>query len=195
MNIRIETIVGESLIRYLSDLATLRIVVFREWPYLYDGSREYEEQYLRCYLNDQAMVAIAFHGAQVVGASTAMPLCSHSELTSPDFALLNVPPQSVYYFGESVLLAPYRGQGVGHRFFDEREAYGLNLGFDWAAFCAVERPVDHPMRPSNYVPHDAFWGKRGYQRHPELVTHFGWKDVGDDQETSKPMVFWLKKLR
>ena len=54
----------------------------------------------------------------------------------------------VFYFGESVLLPAYRGQGLGHRFFDEREDYARRLGrFNTTAFCAVERAEDDPRRP------------------------------------------------
>jgi GNAT superfamily N-acetyltransferase len=100
----------------------------------------------------------------------------------------------MFYFGESVLLSDYRGQGVGHRFFDERESFAREQGFAWAAFCAVVRPLDHPSRPAGYVPHDAFWAKRGFVCHPDLKVAFSWKDIGAAQETEKPMVFWLKQL-
>ena len=30
----------------LPDLARLRITVFRDWPYLYDGTLDYEQEYL-----------------------------------------------------------------------------------------------------------------------------------------------------
>ena len=44
MSFVIETLTGEALQRALPDLARLRIEVFREWPYLYDGSMEYEQR-------------------------------------------------------------------------------------------------------------------------------------------------------
>ena len=34
----------------------------------------------------------------------------------------------LFYFGESVLLPEYRGQGVGHAFFDHREAQARGVG-------------------------------------------------------------------
>lgn len=42
-NIRIERKSGAALIEHISDLASLRIEVFRDFPYLYDGDFEYEK--------------------------------------------------------------------------------------------------------------------------------------------------------
>jgi GNAT superfamily N-acetyltransferase len=210
MTLRVQRFLGCQSEPYLRALARLRIEVFREWPYLYDGSFEYEAKYLRCYLDERAMIAVAFDDAtehrrsdadadgddamRVTGASTALPLTAHSDVQLSGLDSLGIDPEDVYYFGESVLLRPYRGHGIGHRFFDERETQARAFGFGWAAFCAVERPPSHPMRPKDDVPHDAFWSRRGYVRHPELRTELSWQDVGDDHETAKPMVFWLKRL-
>ncbi|MGC4068963.1 MAG: hypothetical protein QM784_30820 [Polyangiaceae bacterium] len=194
MSVVVKRFTGSELGPYLPELARLRIDVFREWPYLYDGSLEYEERYLRGYQTDGAMIAVAFDGNRVVGASTALPLLAHGEVPPSVFDPAGLRPESIYYFGESVLCCEYRGRRIGHRFFDERERYAAELGYTWATFCAVERHADHPRRPKDYVPHDAFWTKRGYVRHPELVTTFRWKDVGDEVETEKPMVFWLKPI-
>jgi len=192
----IEPVSGAGIERYLTDLAALRIEVFREFPYLYEGTLEYEARYLRDYANsERGLVVIARDGAQVVGASTALPLTEHSDSLAPTLQAAGIEPARVYYFGESVLRASYRGRGVGHAFFDAREARALELGFDIATFCAVERPATHPRRPANYVPHDAFWNKRGYVKRPELRTQFSWRDLDEPSETPKPMVFWLKELR
>ena len=40
---------GDGLLPYLDDLAALRIAVFREWPYLYEGNLGYEANYLGRY--------------------------------------------------------------------------------------------------------------------------------------------------
>jgi hypothetical protein len=59
----------------------------------------------------------------------------------------------------------------------------------------VERPADHPLRPVDYVPLDAFWNRRGYVHQPQLRTEFSWRDIGEDKESAKPMSFWMKELR
>jgi GNAT superfamily N-acetyltransferase len=194
MTLRVESFVGAEVARYLPAIAVLRLEVFHAWPYLYDGSIEYEERYLAGYTGPEAMVAIAFDGDELVGAATALPLLQHSDAVAPPLVAAGFDPARVYYFGESVLRHDRRGLGVGHRFFDEREAHARHLGYAWAAFCAVERPADHPRRPADYIPLDRFWSKRGFVRRPDIVGRFAWKDHDDDEETEKPMVFWIKHL-
>jgi len=101
----------------------------------------------------------------------------------------------IFYFGESVLLPQYRGHGIGVKFFEEREAAARAFGYPLCCFCGVQRPDDHPMKPADYVPLDAFWGNRGYVQRPDLVASFSWRDIGDAAETAKPMVYWMKDLR
>ena len=50
---------GDSVGAVLDDLARLRIAVFRDWPYLYDGDPAYERDYLRAYQSPGAVVVAA----------------------------------------------------------------------------------------------------------------------------------------
>jgi GNAT superfamily N-acetyltransferase len=130
----------------------------------------------------------------VVGASTAMPLTLHSDDVVPPLVRAGFDPATVYYFGESVLEPAYRGRGLGSRFFDERERRARELGYAIATFCAVDRPADHPRRPADYAPPGPLWRRHGFERRSDIVGTFSWRDVGDADETAKPMVFWIKAL-
>lgn len=189
--LRIETRSGDALRALLPQLAQLRIDVFRDWPYLYEGTLDYEERYLGKFLEAPGHLAVcAFNEDKLVGASTASPLVhQYEEFTAP-FCEAGYSPERVFYFGESVLLPAYRGQGVGHAFFDGREAHAQALGYAKTAFCAVVRPPDHPLRPAGYRPLNAFWKKRGYRPLGGIVAHFSWQDVGKTGESRKPMQFW-----
>mgnify|MGYP002621177398 FL=1 len=177
-------------------LARLRIEVFRDFPYLYDGDLDYERRYLDTYLaEDGAAIFGAFDAGTLVGAATASPLANHFEEFAKPFAERGLDVADFYYFGESVLQKRYRGQGVGVRFFEERERAAIEDGFSSCIFSAVIRPRDHPLRPADYTPLDAFWRKRGYRRLDGFVTGFSWRDVGETEETQKPMEFWIKQLR
>lgn len=185
---------GAQLGAYLDAVARLRIAVFRDFPYLYDGTMEYERRYLQTYLDcAQAVVVVAFAGQEVVGCSTAIPMAFEEEAFQRPFVTQGYDPGRVFYCAESVLRPDYRGQGIGVRFFEEREAHARELGgFDWYGFCAVVRPDTHPLRPPLYQPLDRFWTQRGYVKHPELSATYTWKDIDQDHETSKRMEFWLK---
>ncbi|CAG1022842.1 hypothetical protein DOJK_01936 [Patescibacteria group bacterium] len=193
-NIRIERWSGKALEQYIPELARLRIEVFRDFPYLYDGDYDYEKKYLKTHIESpSSVIVLAFDGDKVVGASTAMAMCDEAEEMQRPFIENGYDLNDIFYCSESVLNKDYRGLGIGVRFFEEREAHAKELGgFKYIAFCCVERPENHPRRPANHVPLDAFWTKRGYVKHPELKTSYSWKDLDDTEETPKPMTFWLK---
>jgi GNAT superfamily N-acetyltransferase len=193
----IRRITGADLHDYLAAVAKLRITVFREFPYLYDGTMDYERHYLQTYVRcPQAVVVVVFAGEEVVGASTAIPLQFAEENFQRPFIEQGYDLASVFYCGESVLRHEYRGQGLGVRFFAEREAHAQALGdFSYYAFCAVVRPLAHPLRPAGYQPLDRFWQQRGYYKQPALKAHYSWKDIDESHETTKELEFWLKSRR
>jgi GNAT superfamily N-acetyltransferase len=193
--IRIEALTGPALEAALDDVARLRMAVFRDWPYLYDGDMDYERRYVASYRDSPGAILVgAFDGARLVGASTGTPLADHAADFAAPLAATGVPPGAVFYCAESVLLPGYRGQGIGHRFFDLREAHARTMGFTHCAFCSVIRPADHPARPADYRPLDGFWRARGYAPMPGVIAEFSWKDLGEDHETRKPLQFWMRAL-
>jgi GNAT superfamily N-acetyltransferase len=198
-NIHVERKSGAALLPYIPELARLRIEVFRDFPYLYDGTIEYEQKYLQTYIDHpDSVIVLAFDDEdnKIVGASTAIPMRDETAELQKPFLEHGYDINKVFYCSESVLNKAYRGLGLGVRFFEEREAHAAELGgFEHLTFCCVERPADHPRRPANYIPLDQFWNKRGYFKHPELTTTYMWKDLDDTEETAKPMTFWLKHDR
>lgn len=194
--IRVVRFTGEQMRARLDDLARLRIEVFRAWPYLYEGSLDYERRYIARYAQARTgTIVVALDGDSVVGASTALALDEEADYVRAPFMQAGMDTAQIFYFGESVLLPRYRGHGIGVTFFEQREAAARAFGYPLCCFCGVQRPDDHPMKPADYVPLDAFWGKRGYVKRPDLVASFSWRDIGDAAETAKPMVYWMKDLR
>ena len=196
MPVRVEPLTGAALARALPDLARLRIAVFRDWPYLYEGTIGYEQGYITKFAaSEGAVIVAALDGDAIVGAATASPMRGHADAHADAFRQRGFDPNHICYFGESVLLEPYRGRGIGHAFFEHREAHARRFGtFHHATFCAVVRPPEHPRRPADYLPLDGFWQKRGYAPVEGLIGSFEWLDVGDTSKTSKPMQFWMKAL-
>lgn len=193
--ITIRTLTREALAASLDPLADLRIAVFRAFPYLYDGDRAYEQDYLRAYAaSSGAIVAGAFDGDRLIGAATAAPMADHAAEFAEPFHARGYDISRIFYFGESVLLPEYRGHGIGHAFFDKREERARELGFAQASFCAVVRPGNHPARPADYAPLDPFWRKRGFAPVEGLIGQFSWRELGEGAETQHDMQFWVKTL-
>ncbi len=193
--IEIVRLTGSGILSCLEDLANLRIKVFREFPYLYDGSIGYERDYLASYAEcPESVVVLATDGDKIVGASTGLPLVVADPGFRKPFEGAGARMDEIFYFGESVLEKSARGQGIGHRFFDERENHAVALGFRVATFCSVVRPEDHPRKPAGYRTHDAFWSKRGYEKQPDLVAELAWREIGDRQDVMNRLAFWTKKL-
>ncbi len=192
---QIEALTGDELEAKIPALTQLRIEVFRDYPYLYEGTLEYEAGYLRKFTAARgAVIVCVSEGEEVVGVSTGAPLATQLEEFRSPFQDLEIREAEVFYCGESVLRSEYRGRGIGHRFFDEREARARDLGLRYSTFCAVVRSDDHPRRPADYRPLDPFWRKRGYEPLEGVVTELAWPEVGVETETTKTMQFWLKAL-
>ena len=195
MSVDVRPLTGEDLSRHLEDVAHLRMAVFRDWPYLYEGTFDYEHRYLQSYRDSAGAILVgAFDGDRLVGAATGTPMEDHADDFARAFDGTGLALTEIFYCAESVLLPAYRGRGIGHAFFDAREDHARALGRKFAAFCGVVRPADHPARPADYTPLDPFWRKRGYAPMAGVLAEFSWTDVGDEAQTAKPMQFWSKSL-
>lgn len=193
--ITITSHVGAGILPVVDELAHLRIAVFRDWPYLYDGDAAYERRYLAAYAQSAASVCVVARNDQgeTVGASTGLPLADDDDAFQRTFREHGLPVDQVFYFGESVLLAPWRGRGVGHAFFDAREAHVASLGrFRWTAFCSVRRAADDPRASEGHRTNDAFWRGRGYAPAAGMTCTLSWKERGADAPTPHVLDFWLR---
>lgn len=196
MTITVTSLTGDGIKSVLPDLAQLRMVVFRDWPYLYEGTLAYEEEYLAKFAKAKgAVCVVARDGDKVVGASTGAPMIEHADEFGEPFKKAGYDITKIFYCGESVLLKSHRGGGIGVAFFDHREAQARRLGgFTHSTFCRVVRPDDHPLKPKDYIPLDAFWRKRGYAPVPGIIATYKWLDIDQKEETEHQMQFWMKAL-
>ena len=192
--LRLQNFHGSELEPHLDALGALRIAVFHEYPYLYEGTLENERDYLRTYTRSpRSLVVLAFDEDHLVGATTCLPMVDEGPEFQEAFAKAGHDLSTICYFGESILLPAYRGHGYGKEFFTRREAHVRSLGLQLSTFCAVDRPPDHPLRPAAYRPLDDFWRAQGYTRQPHLQATFIWKEIGEDAESPKTLTFWTKK--
>lgn len=179
----------------LEHLAQLRIRVFREWPYLYDGSLDYEQRYLAGFIEGRdAALIVARDDGRIIGAATASPMTGQDNAFRHPFEARGHDVARLFYFGESVLLPDYRGHGIGHAFFDAREEAAKKAGANATCFCGIVRPADHPLRPAAARDLAPFWRKRGYAPVDGVIAQYDWKDIDQPAETSHPMQYWRRVL-
>jgi GNAT superfamily N-acetyltransferase len=116
MSVRVSILEAQDLARGLAALAKLRITIFREWPYIYDGSAEYEAHNLSKFAAARRGVIIAaIDGEEIVGCATAAPLAEVDPSFATPFGARREDISRASYFGESMLLPAYRGRGLGRR--------------------------------------------------------------------------------
>ncbi len=190
-----EIATGARIASAIPDLARLRISVFREFPYLYDGDEAYERGYLEVYAQcPEAVVILAREGEDIVGASTCLPLREETDAVRAPFESRGLDVERFFYFGESVLQPAFRGQGIGVKFFEAREHAAREAKADFAVFCAVRRSDDHPARPRNSADMPRFWRRRGYKALPGVFCQMTWKEVDRAEPLVHDLDFWIKPL-
>lgn len=191
----VRSVVGEAIRPYLDNIAGLRAIVLREWPYLSSsGASSHAVSLQRLLESWQSIAVMVFDGDQMVGASIGAPL---SDIRGPLHAALiaaNREIDQTFHLGGSVLLRPYRGRGLGQGFFDQRESHARALGgFDTVTFCVVDRAADDPRRPPFGRSNDQFWASRGYRRREDLEIASRWDEV-DASQVPHRLVAWSRPL-
>lgn len=191
-----EPLKGAEITPYIQSLAKLRIAVFREFPYLYEGSFDYERPYLERYATSaRSLIVLMKHQGEVVGATSCLPLEDELAEFRHPFERSGHDLSDYFYFGESIILPEFRGKGAGGKFFQFREDHAASFGtFQFTTFCAVERPHDHPARPSNYRPLHEFWERTGFQKQIDLQCQLDWKEHGSNDEVAHTLTFWTKAI-
>lgn len=188
---------GKEINDWILTLADLRIEIFKEWPYIYNGDLEYEKKYLSRYAQaNKSMIAIAFDQNKVIGATSCIWLPEEIDLEiKKPFIDHQFNPHKIAYFGESLLKKDYRGQGIGSQFMKLREEFSLDIcNANYAAFCSVVRPAQHPLKPKDYMSLENFWRSKGYTPQESMFCKMSWLDYDQKTQSEKKLQFWMKKL-
>jgi GNAT superfamily N-acetyltransferase len=190
---------GTTAADHVDSIADLRMRVFAEFPYLYQGDLAYEKDYLKVYFESlRSIMILATTGDEneLVGVSTAIVLADGDPEFQKPFVAAGYNLEQVMYFGESVLLPEYRGYGHGRKFMELREDFSTMFeSVRFLSFCSVVREGHDPRKPANYHTKNKFWESCGFNKDSTLQTSYSWKDLGEESESEKNMEFWLKKLR
>ena len=195
MAISISAYTGKDAVPHLPVLARLCTVVFREWPHLYDGDGSYDAGHLRSLADSSGtMLLVAYDGAEPIGASTCLPLQDATQNVQAPFSARGWSLSSFFYLAELVMLASYRGRGIGAAFFAMREAHANRVSnCDFACFCTVVRPPGHQADPGTRSL-DGFWRRQGYSPASGLHCNMSWREIGGTSDSELALQFWVKSL-
>lgn len=192
---KVATFTQDKIKSWIPEIGKLRIEIFAEYPFLYDGSYDYELEYLKKFLTmEEAIVACAFNQNELIGIATGYPFVYETASLQKVFVQKNDDPKQYFCIGEIVLKKSYRGQGIGKQFVHLIENYAKEHRYPKICLYTVIRDPCDPKSPPNYIPLDLFWKNQGYVKHPELVGQISWKEIGELNETPKQMVFWVKSF-
>ncbi|GAB4232640.1 MAG: GNAT family N-acetyltransferase [Chlamydiales bacterium] len=183
-DIEIIPLFGAAVEQKIPEIAKLRIEIFQEYPFLYQGDEDYERRYLKKFSNSsEAIVILSYHGNEIVGISTGLPFREEDPSLHTNFLKHGLEPEEFFYFGESVLKKSYRGQGIGKRFFALRQEHAVRLGYSKLCFCTVIRSDNDPRKPKNYHSLESFWNRMGFEKQSELTCKISWKEIGETAES------------
>lgn len=198
MNIPIKVAKGSHINTHFDQLAQLRIDIFHEYPYLYEGDLDYEKKYLQIYSScDKAIMLYFENNNAIQGACTCIPMHEETqEFIDPIIKHTDINIDQAFYIGEILVRKEFRGIKLGKKLMEHAIVY-IKTHFPQyhnIILCTVEREDRQDKKPVNYLKPDYFWRKYGFEKIPSLSMELEWRDIGDKEETSKKMSYWIKKL-
>lgn len=194
-DIHVRSFSGQGIRPYIHSIAKLRCEILKDYPYFEEPNPHGETAFLRkISMSPETVGVLIFDNTTLVGVSFGYPFSLEDPSLHTPFQEKGWDIGSCYFFGESTLLKPYRGRGIGHHFFDARESVALQCHhFQKIAFSAPTSLELTEERPSDFVPMHDFWRKRGYIHHPEMhvVVH---KKKVDNYPEETALSFWIKDI-
>lgn len=195
-DIHIRSFTGSQLKPYLHGLMKIRTEVFREYPYFEEPDLQRELQHLSKIISCKETIGVLiFDHTTLVGVSFGYPLSLEAEEILQPFHDLKIDIDKYFFFGDSALLKKYRGRGIGHHFFDAREAHVQHYQkYEHICFYFLDKIEEIPSKPADYIPLFDFWRKRGYNHHPEITNKVHWKETGSLIPIERQVSFWIKNI-
>lgn len=200
LSISVEIVVGSDIQKYIDYVSALRISTFKDYPYLYKGSLNYEKKYIENYiLDNKATLAFAKVNNKIAGISTGIPLASNSEIVKDIQVIFhknNIDISRYYYYGETIVLPAYRRQGLTTMLYQKQNELVRNWGFKYTTILTVMREDDDPLKPKGYQKPDEIWKHLGFYKNGLVCAH-NWPTIqksGEVIEAYNKLELWVKNL-
>ncbi len=194
--ITIKIVTGKDIASLLPFISEQRLKVFREYPYLYEGSFECEKEYLEGYnRSPNSAIAVAYDDGLLIGFLTGMPL-KFFEQNEESFKRNGLDAELFYYFGEVIVLPQQHRKSICMKLFEALEEHVKKLGYSNSSFLTIITQENNPMHPINCEPIDILC-ELGYSK-STLTKTLDWLTVqanNSSQRQSHTLVYWIKKLK
>jgi len=200
MDIEIKRYQGEDINAEIGLLSDFRLRYFREFPYLYVGTKEYEQDYLMSYLSDPTtrLFLARDRDGMVVGVAIGTMLspelkilCQADELSQ----CAELMSEQFFYFGEMIFVPEYRSKGAGKQLLEELKKSGRQQGANRYCFFAVDRANDDIRRPADYVDPAVFFQKFGFEK-TNISVSYDWPTIQADgriEESTNRLWLWVDR--
>lgn len=190
--IHVRSFSGAGIKPYVHSIVKLRHEVLRDYPYFEELNPHREMDYLRQICScKEAISVLIFNHTTLVGVAFGYPLSLESPELREPFEKQQRTIDSYYFLGDPTLLKSYRSRGIGHHFFDARESFASQLP-QFKHLCFYS-PVT-TSHPTDYIPMDDFWRKRGYIQHPEMQASLIRDKVDSSLPAETHLTCWIKDL-
>lgn len=202
--ISLKLLSGQQILPFISDIGQLILEVYKEWPYLYEGTLEEQYDYVQTrYINmPNSLVCTAFDQEKLVGLAMGVPLCEAPTHYLTPFTsnqeCLELPLKNIFYWGELIVRSEYRQREIAQQMCDLVLKEILdNSDYKAIAFCTVERSDDFHLnncKTNDYFSLDSKWEELGFKKHEDLSFNAVWRLVQESHESQHHMVYWVKKI-
>jgi len=196
----ITILTGAQIKPYVNTVADFRMTHFKEFPYLYSATYEDEEHYLRGYVEEeQALLVLLQDNDNVVGILIGMPLSADSDVIRNEhviFSEAGYDTNQFFYIGDNIIDPKYRGKEYFWKMLKLAEDQIIKWGYSQTCFFAIERDLNHPMRPNNYRDIASLYKRIGYNKTSLSIT-YEWPTYqldGGVENMQNKLYFWVKSL-
>jgi len=178
---------GSDMEQYVNDMIRLRLTVFRESPYFYDGTEGEERAYLEQHLHsEKGLFLIAKTGDHVIGMLSGTPMKDRDDYAYP-YVKNAIPTDSIFCLGELVVEQSDHREQIGLNLYQLFEEHVRSLGsYDTISECVVLHPIAGEGK--------SILMQVGGSKCPNLVYHCFWKEIDQEVSTDHVMEYWSKQL-
>lgn len=198
-NYSVKIITGKEVEELGPFISRLRILEYRNYPYLYEANPEEEKSYIDWLVKlPGTALAVAFFDETPIGFVCGTPFrefAPHYEESLELFEKYGFDPLTYYYVSDDIVLPEHPSPFLKEKLFAAIEQFAKNLGY--AALCFVHEHHDqHPLKPTDYVSPDALYSRLGFQETKAAIT-FAWPTIQKDGSVLKVdhlLPYWIKSI-